>query len=97
VTRAVVFRPQAEQETVDVRHWYEARRSGLGEEFGAEVDAVVARIAESPLLFPRVRGEIRRAVLTRFPYALYFRVTEQHIVVLAVHGRQDPARWQKRS
>jgi len=97
VTRAPVFRPQAEDEALNVRRWYEARRIGLGEEFGAEVDAAVARIVESPLAFPRVRGETRRAVLTRFPYALYFRVTDEHIVVLAVHGRQDPARWQRRS
>jgi len=97
VRRAVVFRPQAEDEALDVRRWYEARRAGLGEEFGAEVDAAVARIAEGPLAYPRVRGETRRAVLTRFPYALYFRVTAEGIVVLAVHGRQDPSRWQRRS
>jgi plasmid stabilization system protein ParE len=97
VTRAVVFRPQAEREALDVRRWYEARRAGLGEEFGIEVDAVVARIVENPLLFPRVRGETRRAVLTRFPYALYFRLTAESIVVLAVHGRQDPSRWYRRA
>ena len=96
MTRAVVFRPQAEYEALDVRRWYEARRAGLGDEFGAEVDAVVARIAENPLLFPRVRGETRRAVLTRFPYALYFRLTAESVVVLAVHGRQDPSRWHRR-
>ena len=97
MTRAVVFRPQAEHEALDVRRWYEARRAGLGNEFGAEVDAVVARIAENPLLFPRVRGETRRAVLTRFPYALYFRLTTESVVVLAVHGRRDPSRWHSRA
>jgi plasmid stabilization system protein ParE len=96
VTRAVVFRPQAEREALDVRRWYEGRRAGLGEEFGAEVDALVVRIADKPLLFPRVRGEIRRAVLSRFPYALYFRLTDEQVVVLAVHGRQDPSHWHGR-
>lgn len=96
MTRAVVFRPQAEDEALDVRRWYEARRPGLGDEFGAEVDSAVARIAENPLAYPRIRGETRRAVLTRFPYALYFRMTAEHIIVLAVHGRQDPSRWHRR-
>jgi plasmid stabilization system protein ParE len=96
VTRAVVFRPQAEREALEVRRWYEGRRAGLGEEFGAEVDALVIRMADNPLLFPRVRGEIRRAVLPRFPYALYFRLTDEDAVVLAVHGRQDPVRWHQR-
>ena len=97
MTRAPLFRPQAEAEALEARRWYEARRAGLGEEFGAEVDAAVARIVEHPLAFPRVRGETRRAVLTRFPYALYFRITDDGIVVLAVHGRQDPSRWHRRS
>jgi plasmid stabilization system protein ParE len=96
VTRAVVFRPEAEDEALEVRRWYEARRAGLGAEFGAEVDKIVARLADNPLLFPRARGETRRAVLTRFPYALYFRLTADSVVVLAVHGRQDPSRWHRR-
>jgi hypothetical protein len=44
VTHALVFRPQAEAEALEARRWYEARRAGLGDEFGAEVDAAVARI-----------------------------------------------------
>jgi len=97
VTRAPFFRPQAEAEALEARRWYDGRRAGLGDEFGADVDAAVARIVEHPLAFPRVRGETRRAVLTRFPYALYFRITDDSIVVLAVHGRQDPSRWHRRS
>jgi plasmid stabilization system protein ParE len=97
VTRAAFFRPQAEAEALEARRWYEARRAGLGEEFGAEVDAAVARIVAHPLAFPRVRDETRRAVLTRFPYALYFRITDESIVVLAVHGRQDPSLLHRRS
>jgi hypothetical protein len=46
--------------------------------------------------FPSVRGQTRRAVLKRFPYAVYYRQTNDQIVVLAVHGRQDPKRWQSR-
>ena len=35
---------------------------------GAEVDTAVTRIVEHALAYPRVRGETRRAVLTRFQY-----------------------------
>ena len=97
MTRRVNFRPQADAEVLDARRWYEERRQGLGEEFGAAVDDTVARIAATPLAFPRVHGETRRAILRRFPYAIYFRIWEDDIVVLAVHGRQDPQRWQFRS
>jgi plasmid stabilization system protein ParE len=96
VARRIVFRPQAEDEVLEVRQWYESRRVGLGSEFGEATAALVARVAENPLAFPRVHGEIRRAVLSRFPYAIYFRAADDDIVVLAIHGRQDPSRWQRR-
>jgi len=64
VARTVVFRPQAEDEVLEVRQWYEANRAGLGQEFGQELDALVERIAERPLAFPRVHHETRRAVLS---------------------------------
>jgi plasmid stabilization system protein ParE len=93
----VVFRPQAEDEALEVRQWYASKRLGLGREFGEELNRIVERIAEGPLQFPRVHGEIRRAVLSRFPYAVYFRVVDVVVVVLAIHGRQHPSRWQRRT
>ena len=94
--RTVVFRPEAEDEVLEARQWYESRREGLGNRFAAAVAALVERIVTSPLAFPRVYGETRRAVLTRFPYAIYFLVDAEQVVVLAIHGRQDPSRWQIR-
>jgi plasmid stabilization system protein ParE len=97
VTQRVVFRPQAEDDALEVRQWYEARREGLGVEFGLAVDELVARMAANPLAFQRAHGETRRAVLARFPYAVYFRVVGEEIVVLALHGRQHPSHWRARS
>jgi plasmid stabilization system protein ParE len=97
VALEVVFRPQAEDEVIEAREWYEARRAGLGREFGQEVDSLIARIVGNPVAFPRVHNETRRAVLSRFPYAIYFRVSPHAVVVLAVHGRQHPSRWKRRS
>jgi len=85
VTRSVVFRPEAEDEVLETRRWYEERREGLGAEFASAVDAIVERIVASPLAFPCAYGETRRAVLRRFPHALYFRVlADGAIVVLAL-------------
>jgi plasmid stabilization system protein ParE len=47
--------------------------------------------------FQRVHHEIRRVRLRRFPYAIYFRVSGDEVVVLAVmHGRRHPRRWSSR-
>jgi plasmid stabilization system protein ParE len=98
VNRRVVFRPEAENEVLETRRWYEERHEGLGAEFASAVDAIVERIVTSPLAFPCAHGETRRAVLRRFPYAIYFRIlADGAIVVLALHGRQHPLRWETRS
>jgi plasmid stabilization system protein ParE len=97
VTPRLVLRPQAEAELLDARDWYEEQRAGLGGDFATEVDMVLARIVQAPLAYPRVQGETRRALVRRFPYAIYFHATSDEIVVLGViHGRRHPRRWQSR-
>jgi len=93
----VVFRPEAEGEVLEAREWYETRRSGLGREFAQAVDEIVSRIVEHPLAYQRAHKDTRRAVLSRFPYAVYYRIDGDDIVVQAVHGRQHPSRWRGRS
>jgi len=57
----------------------------------------IASILQNPLAYPRVYGDIRRALVQRFPYAVYFRPLGDELVVLAVmHGRRLPRRWQSR-
>jgi plasmid stabilization system protein ParE len=93
----VVFRPEAEDEVLEARDWYETRRLGLGKEFARAIDETISRIVENPLMYQRAYKETRRAVLSRFPYAVYYRLAGEDIVVQAVHGRQHQSRWQLRS
>jgi plasmid stabilization system protein ParE len=97
VTYTVVFRPQAEEEARAARKWYEEQRPGLGARFADAIDETLQRIASNPSGFPLVHGEIRRAVVRRFPFGVYFRVYCRDLVILAVtHGRRHPRRWQSR-
>ena len=80
-----------------MQRWYEECREGLGNDFGEAIARTIARIAAHPSAFQRVRGATRRAVLNRFPYAIYFRETATETIVLAIHGRQDPSRWQRQT
>lgn len=97
MTPRLVLRPEAQAELLGARDWYEAERVGLGAVFTAAVEAAVTAILRNPAAYPRVRGDTRRALLRRFPYAVYFRPTAGEIVVLAVmHGRRDPRQWRSR-
>ena len=97
MTLPVVFRPQAEGEVLSARQWYEDRRAGLGDQFRAALDDAIERVSRQPESFPRVHREIRRALIQRFPFGLYFEVIEHHVVVLGmVHGHRDPKTWKSR-
>ena len=55
-------------------------------------------VAERPLSYPLVHRNTRRALMTRFPFGIYFRVEQTQIVVVAViHGSRHPHRWQSRT
>ena len=97
MTPRLVLRPQAEAELLEARDWYEDQRPGLGGRFAAEVDKALDAVRQAPLAYPRVHAEIRRALVRRFPYAIYFRAMPDEVVVLAlIHGRRHPRHWQSR-
>jgi len=97
VTLSVVWTPEANEDLLEARSWYDAIRPELGERFALAVEAAVEAIAQHPFSFPSVHRERRRAGVRRFPYGLFFEVQEQRIVVIACfHGRRDPRRWQLR-
>ena len=97
MSRNLVFRQQARREFDAAGDWYERERSGLGETFLAEVDQALRKIAGNPDSFPEVLKGVRKAVVRRFPYCLYFRVRGETIIVLAVfHSARNPTVWQAR-
>jgi plasmid stabilization system protein ParE len=75
VTYRVVFRPQAEEEARAARRWYEEQQPGLGERFATAIDETIRRIGSNPSAFPLIHGEIRRAVVRRFPLGSIFGCT----------------------
>ena len=96
--RRFIVRPLAEADLEDAAQWYDDERAGLAHRFLSDVDRTFSRILERPLQFPKVSGEVRRALLHTFPYAVYFRASEEIVVVLAVlHLRRNPKVWRRRA
>jgi plasmid stabilization system protein ParE len=98
MTRRFIVRPLAEADLEDAARWYEDERAGLSVRFLSDVDRTIARIRERPFEFPAVSGDVRRALLHTFPYAVYFRTSDEAVVVLAVlHLRRNPKVWRRRA
>lgn len=93
----LTVRPEAEIDIQEAFDWYESHQQTLGRNFIEELDNLLQRIEEHPLGFQKVYGELRRAFLRRFPYALYFLIDDSTIAIKGVlHQRKNPNEWQSR-
>jgi plasmid stabilization system protein ParE len=98
VSLTLVLRPAAQAEFDEAAAWYEAKKAGLGSDFVDEVQHILDTIVGQPDRYPIADGDVREALLSKFPYCIYYRVKPDRLVVLAVfHTARDPAVWQSRS
>jgi plasmid stabilization system protein ParE len=94
---SISIQPEAEAEIQEAYRWYEDRAEGLGQEFLEAVHNCLANISRHPLAYAAVRGVVRRAVLHRFPYGIFYALENDVIAVLACfHSSRDPREWQRR-
>ncbi len=94
---SVNFTTAARLELIEAQDWYEGEVSGLGRRFRGAVDEVVERISTNSFQFPVVYKNIRRALLYRFPYSLFFVLEGETVLIIACfHASRNPDRWQSR-
>ena len=86
-----VFLTKIAQRDIDkAAEWYERQREGLGFTFLDRIDQGLDKIALNPTGYRKVFGENRRCTLEQFPYALWFKVENDVIVVGCLHAKRDP-------
>jgi plasmid stabilization system protein ParE len=97
VTIKIVVRRGAARDIQQAHDWYENEQSGLGNEFLDEIGACLARIEQHADRYAFVYRDVKRAIVERFPYSVYFRVRSKEVRVIAVvHQRRSPKLWQRR-
>ena len=85
------FVPEIEEDITSGYTWYEAKSLGLGEEFIRMFYAYTGEITRNPMLYQRVHSRFRRCLLRRFPYAVYFTIEDDQIIVFGLfHCARDP-------
>ncbi len=97
MTLRVRVTPEAQADLADGRDWYEAASPGLGADFLYEIEATLRSAAEWPNAAPVVGETMRRALVARFPYGVFYAVEGDDLVVLGcVHVRRHPRVWKSR-
>lgn len=59
----VYVRGADELDVAQAQRWYEEQRSGLAAEFHSEFSKVLARLEDTPFIYPVMYRNVRRAVL----------------------------------
>jgi len=88
---------RAVREIGEAYEWYEEQVPGLGVEFVQELEAQLHFITESPRLYAETQRGIRRALLSRFPYGVFYASKGDIVSILGVvHTSRSPRRWPRR-
>lgn len=88
---------EAQADLAEGHDWYETTTAGLGADFIAEVERAIHSAADWPNAAGRVDESIRRALVARFPYGVFYAVEGDTLIVLGcVHVRRHPRVWKRR-
>jgi toxin ParE1/3/4 len=97
MTRQFILRARAEHDIRSAFEWYESQRSGLGTEFLAALRERLEAVRDHPESSPVLYRGTRRAVVSRFPYLIFYVARPERVAVLAVlHHARNPAVWPRR-
>lgn len=95
---SVEFRKEALQDILEAISWYEFQVEGLGDEFFISLENIKHLIEQNPLQFPQKYKGIRKALISKFPYIIYYKTEEPNkVLVLAVlHMKRGPQSVKKK-
>ena len=93
MNKNIRFTSQAANELEAAAIWYEEQAHGLGFEFIRirAVDVAIATIKRSPMLYQIVLDDIRRCIIKKFPFGVFFSIEENCILIVSVfHSSRNP-------
>lgn len=91
MTYHLQFLPEVEEDVINGYAWYEAKSRGLGEDFFRMFYASANELSSNPLLYPKVYQDFRRRLIRRFPYAVYFTIDDDRVIVFGLfHCARNP-------
>lgn len=97
VSPEIIVQPAAEAEIAEAFRWYEDKCDGLGSESCLALDSTFSAIQRNLASFPVIRKQVRRVLLRRFPYGVfYMHESEQIVVIASFRASREPKRWQDR-
>ena len=89
--------PFAELEIKHAKEWYNGKSNNLGNEFFTEVEKTISQLLNIPKQFSTIKKNIRKAVVKRFPFCIFYIAGANTVDLYAVfHNSRNPQVWEKR-
>ena len=97
MTYPLIVRSRAEADALEAYRWYENEHPGLGIRFLDALESGLTRISDNPLHYAEIAGGVRRKLLEKFPYGLFYLFENEEVIVIAImHQEQRPDLWTRR-
>lgn len=92
--RRLIYDSDALQEFEKAVGYYKEIDLQLAERFRNDVLDAVKSIRKSPLQWPVYVDDVRRRVLSDFPYLIFYITSSRLITIVAImHSSREPDRW----
>ncbi|MEA2733990.1 MAG: toxin ParE2 [Humisphaera sp.] len=92
-----ILRPEARDELDNAAVYYERLRDDLGDEFIEDFLLAITEIEEAPTRWPEIERDVRRFRMSRFPYAVVYRLPGTDIDIIAIaHQSRREGYWRDR-
>jgi toxin ParE1/3/4 len=96
----LIFTNESQQDLREGFTWYEEKRAGLGIDFMLTIEATIRIIERNPFAYslaPTNIPNIRRAIVFKFSYLIFYTIIQQSVIILSiVSSKQDAAVWKTR-
>lgn len=91
------FADEALAEYIAAARYLNEKVPGLGDAFVDEVEHGIRKLLAAPHVWRVVEDDVRRVLIARFPYGIYYTIENEVVVIWAIkHLHRAPDYWQER-
>ncbi len=93
----IIFHRDSRYEFDEAYDFYESKQIGLGEDFAKGIQDEIDSLSMNLKIHARVYRDVRKAVVHRFPYCIYYTIESDRVRIISVfHAKRDPNLWKNR-